>query len=159
MSESVDTRRTFLKTAALLGGTAAAAQVPALVTRLGAAERDGYVLPEADYPLAKPENILYSVCQQCNTQCGIKVKLEDGVIAKIDGNPYSPWNMMPHVPYRTPVTQTAPVDGILCPKGHAAIQTTYDPYRLVKVLKRAGKRGEGKWATIAFDQAVREIVE
>jgi tetrathionate reductase subunit A len=160
MSESPGTRRTFLKTAALLGGSAAAAsQAPGVLPRLGTAEADGYLAPHGDYPLAKPENVLYSVCQQCNTQCGIKVKLEDGVIAKIDGNPYSPWNMLPHVPYRTPVTQTATVDGILCPKGHAAVQTTYDPYRLVKVLKRAGKRGDGKWVTIAFDQAIGEIVE
>jgi tetrathionate reductase subunit A len=28
----------------------------------------------------------------------------------------------------------------------------------VKVLKRAGKRGENKWVTISFDQAVDEIV-
>jgi tetrathionate reductase subunit A len=160
MAETHDTRRTFIKTAALLGGSvAAASQVPAMLARLGTAEAGGYLTPTAEYALAKPENVLYSVCQQCNTQCGIKVKVENGTIAKIDGSPYSPWTMMPHIPYETPVAQAAAVDGILCPKGHAAIQTTYDPYRLVKVLKRAGKRGEGKWATIAFDQAVSEIVE
>ena len=160
MSENSASRRDFLKTAALLGGSAAAAgQVPALLTRLGAAEAGGYLTPREDYPLAKPENILYSVCQQCNTQCGIKVKIENGVIAKIDGNPYSPWNMVPHLPYKTPVTQTAAVDGLLCPKGQAAIQTAYDPYRIVKVLKRAGKRGEGKWVSVPFEQAVTEIVE
>lgn len=53
----------------------------------------------------------------------------------------------------------ARVDGALCPKGQAGVQTLYDPYRLRKVLKRAGKRGEGKWRTIHFDQAIAEIVE
>jgi anaerobic selenocysteine-containing dehydrogenase len=159
MSETNASRRAFLKTAALLGGSAAAAsQVPGIVTRLGAAE-GGYLMPQETYPLAQPENILYSVCQQCNTQCGTKVKIENGVIAKIDGNPYSPWNMVPHLPYTTPVIQAARVDGLLCPKGQAAIQTAYDPYRIVKVLKRGGKRGENKWISIPFDQAVREIVE
>lgn len=160
MNEHNRSRREFLKTSALLGGSAAAAsQVPGLLQRLGTAEARGYLTPQGEYPLAKPENILYSVCQQCNTQCGIKVKIENGVIAKIDGNPYSPWNMVPHLPYTTPVTKTAAVDGLLCPKGQAAIQTAYDPYRLVKVLKRAGKRGEGKWVSVPFGQAVTEIVE
>jgi len=160
MIKSPEGRRTFLKSAALLGGSAAAAsQVPGLAARMATAGAAGGPGPLEEYPLAKPENILYSVCQQCNTQCGIKVKLENGVIAKIDGNPYSPWNMMPHLPYKTPVTQVAAVDGILCPKGQAAIQTAYDPYRLVKVLKRAGKRGDGRWVSIPFEQAVTEIVE
>ncbi|MBI2879345.1 MAG: twin-arginine translocation signal domain-containing protein, partial [Candidatus Rokubacteria bacterium] len=160
MSEIHATRREFLKTAALLGGSATVAgQVPGLLARLAPAEAGDYLTPTAEYPLARPENILYSVCQQCNTQCGIKVKIENGLIAKIDGNPYSPWNMVPHLPYKTPVTQVAAVDGLLCPKGQAAIQTAYDPYRIVKVLKRAGKRGENKWTSIPFDQAVKEIVE
>ena len=46
----------------------------------------------------------------------------------------------------------------ICPKGQAGIQTAYDPYRITKVLKRAGKRGENKWMTIPFDQAIDEIV-
>jgi tetrathionate reductase subunit A len=50
------------------------------------------------------------------------------------------------------------MEGSLCPKGQAGIQALYDPYRLVKVLKRAGKRGENKWKTIPFEQAVTEIV-
>ncbi len=153
-------RRTFLKTSALLGGCAAlASRIPAFLEGFDDAFADEMPLGIDAYPLARPEQVLYSVCQQCNTQCGIKVKLEDGIIAKIDGNPYSPWNMLPHVSYDTPITRTAGVDGFLCPKGQAAIQTAYDPYRIVKVLKRAGKRGDGKWISIPFDQAVQEIVE
>ena len=115
-------RREFLTASALLGGTTL---VASRLTVAGAGP--GAAQPEGGYQLARPENILYSVCQQCNTQCGIKVKIENGVIAKIDGNPYSPWNMVPHLPYKTPVAQVATVDGLLCPKGQAAIQTAYDP--------------------------------
>ena len=106
-----------------------------------------------------PENQIYSVCQQCNTNCGIKVKLADGRVAKIDGNPYSPWTLTPHLAYDTPLADAAKTEGSLCPKGQAGIQTLYDPYRVVKVLKRAGKRGENKWQTIPFDQAIKEVVE
>jgi tetrathionate reductase subunit A len=38
-------------------------------------------------------------------------------------------------------------------------RSAYDPYRIRKVLKRAGKRGENRWITIPFDQAVKEICE
>jgi anaerobic selenocysteine-containing dehydrogenase len=111
------------------------------------------------YILSDPERQLYSVCQQCNTQCGIKVKVIDGVAVKIEGNPYSPWNLVPHVPYSTSVKEMAKLDAPLCPKGQSGIQSAYDPYRLKQVLKRAGKRGENKWVTIPFDQAITEIVE
>ena len=45
MSESPGTRRTFLKTAALLGGSAAAASQAGVLARLGTAEADGYLAP------------------------------------------------------------------------------------------------------------------
>ncbi|MBI3064137.1 MAG: molybdopterin-dependent oxidoreductase [Deltaproteobacteria bacterium] len=152
------TRRDFLKSAALLGGSAAVAgQIPGLLETLAYGQRD-YLTPNAGYTLAKAEQILYSVCQQCNTQCGIKAKIQNGILTKIDGSPYSPWNLTPHVSYRTSPFKTAAVDALLCPKGQAGLQSAYDPYRIVKVLKRAGKRGEGKWTTIPFEQAISEIV-
>jgi anaerobic selenocysteine-containing dehydrogenase len=103
--------------------------------------------------------LIHTVCLQCNTGCGIKVNIEDGVATKIDGNPYSPWTMVPALPYATPLDDSAPIEGALCPKGQAGIETAYDPYRIVRVLKRAGRRGENKWRVISFSQAVKEIVE
>ena len=67
--------------------------------------------------------------------------------------------MTPHIPYSTPIAEAAVIEGALCPKGQAGIQSLYDPYRIVKVLKRAGKRGENKWKTIPFEQAIQEIVD
>ena len=149
-------RRQFLAGGALLGGgllggppaTAAAGSAVLLSRR-----------PDAPYTLAQPENILYSTCLQCNTGCGIKCKFQDGVLTRIDGNPYNPWTLLPHLPYDTPLDAAASVDGAICPKGQAGLQTAYDPYRLRKVLKRAGRRGENRWVTIPFEQAVREICE
>lgn len=110
------------------------------------------------YPLCNPESIIYSVCLQCNTGCGIKVKIYDGVAVKIDGNPLAPQTLFPHLPYKTSIDILSKVDGALCPKGQAGLQSVYDPYRITKVLKRAGKRGENKWITISFEQAIEEIV-
>ncbi len=153
-------RRDFVKLGALTGGSAAflgaTAGFPAL-TKAQTTIDDS----RAAYPLSDPANQIYTVCLQCNTGCGIKVKLLDGVIAKIDGNPYSPMTMYPHIPYGTPVSDAATIEGAICPKGQAGLQSVYDPYRLVSVLKRkpGTKRGQNEWTTIDFNTAVSEIVE
>jgi anaerobic selenocysteine-containing dehydrogenase len=144
-------RREFLRKGALLGAGA-------LVLK------DAQALPfdestADEYKVNKPENIIYSSCLQCNTGCGIKCKLVDGILLKIDGNPYNPWTLSPHIPYKTDLKSASLIDGAICPKGQAGIQTVYDPYRIVRVLKRAGKRGENKWITISFEQAIKEICE
>lgn len=150
-------RRQFARLGAFLGASAVlSTQMPRAMAAMERAAQSG---SESVYPLAQAESQLYSVCLQCNTGCGIKAKLFDGVVLKIDGNPFSPWTMTPHLPYATSPFATAAVDAGLCPKGQAGIQSVYDPYRIVKVLKRAGKRGEGKWRSIPFEQAVTEIVE
>jgi len=152
--ESKLSRRDFLKVAGITAGvTAFLGNLPQVQKALALSAETG-----SAYPLGDPANQIYSICQQCNTQCGIKVKLLDGVAVKIDGNPFSPWNLAPHLAYDTSIVKTAKIDAPLCPKGQAGLQSAYDPYRLVKVLKRAGKRGENKWKTISFEQAIDEIV-
>jgi anaerobic selenocysteine-containing dehydrogenase len=115
--------------------------------------------PDTPYDLSNPENAIYSVCLNCNTGCGIKCKLQDGVLTKVDGSAYNPWALWPHLPMTVSPFDAMRVDGSICPKGHAGLQSAYDPYRIRKVLKRAGKRGESKWVTISFAEAIREIVE
>ena len=152
------TRRDFVKTGAFLGGTTlAAAQVPWLFRTMGGSPGQE-IAATHEFELARPENQIYTACLQCNTGCPIKVKIQDGIAIKVDASPYSPWGMMPHVPYSTSPNEVATVEGFVCPKGQAGIQTVYDPYRIRKVLKRAGPRGSGQWQTIPFDQAIDEIV-
>lgn len=153
------TRRDFLKTSALVGGVVAVGgglQWRADQNGTGASATSTQAAGE--YPLNKAENIIHTACLQCNTGCAIKAKLIDGVVAKIDGNPYSPMTFWPHLTYETALTDAAPVDGWICPKGQAGIQSVYDPYRIRTVLKRAGARGAQKWESISFEQALEEIV-
>jgi tetrathionate reductase subunit A len=111
-----------------------------------------------EYHRNDPENMIYSVCLNCNTGCPTKVKIQNGNIVKLDGNPYSPWNKMPFIPYNTPLNEAAKIDGALCPKGQAGLMTVQDPYRIKKVLKRSGPRGSQKWQSIDFETAIEEIV-
>ena len=146
-------RRDFLKIAGTGGATAAfLGNLPKVQKAMAQSEGSAYNLTD-------PARQVYSVCQQCNTQCGIKVKIVDGVAVKIEGNPYSPWNLVPQMAYDTPLADMGKLDAPLCPKGQAGLQSAYDPFRITQVLKRAGKRGENKWVTIPFDQAITEIVE
>jgi len=161
-TEAPVSRRSFLGNGAFLGGLFAVV-LKGNEEELAAATVAPAILnngrPDVPYDLVHPENMIYSVCMNCNTGCGIKAKMQDGVLTKIDGSPYNPWALFPHLPMTASPDDAARVDGALCPKGQAGIQNLYDPYRLRKVLKRAGKRGESKWESISFDQAVTEIVE
>ena len=159
--DQVTTRRGFLAGGALFG----AGLVLSGVDETSATQKgtDNAVMKssraDAPYDLVKPENIIYSACLQCNTGCGISCKHQNGIITKIDGNQYNPWTLLPHLPFSTHPALAAPVDGSVCLKGQAGLQTAYDPYRIRKVLKRAGKRGENKWISIPFDQAIKEICD
>ncbi len=116
---------------------------------------------------------VYSTCLGCNVRCGIRVRVasHDGIeiVEKIEGNPYHPYNRQvtqghqlkryDELDYRTPVKESLQVGSTLCPRGHDGIHYLYDPYRIVRPLKRAGPRGSGRWKEISWEQLIREVVE
>ncbi len=83
-----------------------------------------------------------SACWQCVTRDGIVCYVEDGRLVKIEGNPELP---------RT--------SGKLCAKGQAGINVVYNPDRLLYPLKRVGKRGEGKWQRISWNEAFDLLID
>jgi len=82
-----------------------------------------------------------SACRACHGGCGVLVHVEDGKVVKVKGDPESPLNK-----------------GKMCPKGAASIENLYHPDRLKYPLKRVGKRGEGKWKRISWDEALDTVV-
>jgi anaerobic selenocysteine-containing dehydrogenase len=86
------------------------------------------------------KNIVKTTCKSCHGGCGVLVTVEDGVITHIEGNP------------------DTPTRGTMCSKGLSSIQHINHPDRLLYPLKRAGKRGEGKWERISWDKAL-DIIE
>lgn len=103
----------------------------------------------------------FSVCQNCHSRCGLMAKIEEGVLIKLDGNPYHPNNMEEdeRLPYSTDPSEVVKNPGRFCPKGHAGVQVLYDPYRVKHPLKRVGPRGLGKWEVISWEQAMSEIAQ
>ncbi|MEM9412358.1 MAG: molybdopterin-dependent oxidoreductase, partial [Planctomycetota bacterium] len=80
------------------------------------------------------------MCQLCSTICGIIGHVKDGQLIKIEGNPNDPNSR-----------------GRLCARGQAGLNHLYHPERLLYPLRRVGKRGEGKWKRISWDEALDEI--
>lgn len=83
---------------------------------------------------------VHGMCQLCSTVCGITGLVKDGRILKVEGNPNDPNSQ-----------------GRLCARGQAALNHQYHPERLLYPIKRVGKRGEGKWKRISWEDAYTEI--
>jgi anaerobic selenocysteine-containing dehydrogenase len=68
------------------------------------------------------------------------VTVEDGVATKIQGDPTMPFT-----------------DGTLCTKVAHYLERTYSPERLRYPLKRVGRKGEGRFTRVSWDEALDEI--
>ena len=102
----------------------------------------------SQFPITEKPNVpgvekwVPTICGQCMGGCGILVRVIDGWAVNIAGNPLHPVNR-----------------GTLCPKGIAGLQGLYDPDRIRTPLKRIGKRGEGRWQPISWDEALFTVTE
>ncbi len=83
-----------------------------------------------------------SVCSICSDSCGVDVWIKDGIIDKIEPSKGDPLSR-----------------GQLCVRGYAGRDYTYRPDRLKTPLKRVGKRGEGKFVPITWEEAYTEIAQ
>src|SRR3990172_6817791 len=112
-------RREFMKCSAVLGGTLLASQMEFTTDLMRRAEA-GLLTPEEEYELIKAENKLYTVCLQCNTGCGVKVKFfrkgDEAIALKVDGNPYNPFVSVPHLDYKSSPAAVNTIDMAICPK-------------------------------------------
>jgi thiosulfate reductase / polysulfide reductase chain A len=83
----------------------------------------------------------YGGCQACMglAPCPVRVKVIDGRVVKIEGQ------------------KIPEMDGKLCAKGHALISQLYRPDRIRYPMRRIGKKGEGKFKRITWDEAFTEI--
>ncbi len=94
--------------------------------------------------VARHYTLVPTVCFNCESACGLLayVDRETLDIKKFEGNPKHPGSR-----------------GRNCAKGPATINQVYDPERILYPLKRVGKRGEGKWKRITWEEALSEIGE
>jgi len=83
-----------------------------------------------------------TICTICDPTglCGVDLYVKDEKIIKVEG-------MLEHGFSK----------GVMCAKGAALRQYVYNPDRLRTPLKRTGKKGEGKFKEISWDEAYSEV--
>ncbi len=80
-----------------------------------------------------------TTCFNCESACGLLayVDRETLTVRKFEGNPEHPGSR-----------------GRNCAKGPASITQVTDPDRILYPLRRAGRRGEGRWERVSWDEAL-----
>jgi anaerobic selenocysteine-containing dehydrogenase len=76
----------------------------------------------------------------CPDTCAMLVTVKDGVAVKVQGDPSMPFT-----------------EGTLCTKVAHYLERTYSPDRVLFPQKRIGRKGEGRFRRIGWDQALDEI--
>ena len=127
-------RKRFLQMSALAGGALG-------LTTLPIGKKIGH-----EVSAAAPDSttiIPTSCIHNCGGRCFLNAHVKDGVITRITTD-------------NTPDTAQFP-QARACLKGRAQRQRLYDPNRLKYPMKRVGKRGEGKFVRISWDEAYDTI--
>ncbi len=130
-------RRNFIKVAGVMSG---GALLSACVHSEDPFALEKPAVPGADKWKMGEEKIVSSICAQCPARCGIQVRVVEGRAVKIEGNQEFPTNR-----------------GGLGPKGQSGLQLLYHPDRVKGPMHRVGARGEGRWESVSWDEAISQV--
>lgn len=92
--------------------------------------------------VARRYTLVPTICFNCESACGLLAYVDNETyeIRRFEGNPAHPGSR-----------------GRNCAKGPATHNQTYDPERILYPLKRVGKRGEGKWKRVSWDEVLEDL--
>ncbi|MBS5451195.1 MAG: hypothetical protein KHY83_07160 [Coriobacteriia bacterium] len=185
MTEGTMNRRQFVAAMGALGAVSVAGVGLGSMPSLGVAADAEFPAPQSGKPIEAKvdpktgdvtvnEDVLvrYSTCVGCYSSCGNRVKLdrESGRVLSVGGNPYNPACAYPYLDFTAPLTEAFQsmsyangkgnqLRGTVCGRGNGTLDAVSQPDRITVPLKRAGKRGEGKWKPISWDQLITEVTE
>ena len=126
-------RRSFLKTAGAAGALAAAG---------GMAASSDWLAP-ASAGAAVEERVAYTFHQDhCGGMCSLKCTVRDGRMVLIEPN-----------------KSTNHAFERICLKGISEIQHVYSDHRVQTPMKRVGERGENKFVSVSWDEALDDIAK
>lgn len=177
-------RRDFLKLSAIVGAgfltelglqQMVHAQMPPdfIPMKYGGRELEAKIdLQTGDVQINPNIVMRHSSCLGCYSSCGNRVRIDNrtGQLISVSGNPFNPNNAEPHLPMSASLLDAYRASSLykglglkhratLCARGQGTLQAHYDPFRILVPLKRAGKRGEGKWRPITWEKLLQETVE
>jgi anaerobic dimethyl sulfoxide reductase subunit A len=133
LNDTVLTRRSFLKWSAALGGTAALAGgvKMGLKAAQAAAGGDSQIMTTSCY-------------HNCGSRCILWAEVKDGTVVR----------MLPDQDLEDSFER---LKAIPCVRGRSQRWRVYSPERLKYPMKRVGKRGEGKFERISWEEALDTI--
>lgn len=135
VTNTVLNRRSFLKWNAALGGTAVLAK-GGLSFGL---EKSDKAAAQAD------EKIVWSACLvNCGSRCPLRLHVRDGEIVRVETD-------------NTGDAEYGTHQLRCCVRGRSIRKRVYNPDRLKYPMKRVGKRGEGKFERISWEEAYDTI--
>ena len=139
LTETAISRRSFLKWSAALGGTAALAG--GMNFGLKTAQK---------VAAAGAEQVLTVGCyHNCGGRCILGAVVRDGTVVRLVPDPTpSLEENLDHNPRAIP-----------CLRGRSQIHRVYAPERLKYPMKRVGKRGDGNFQRISWDEALNTIAD
>jgi anaerobic dimethyl sulfoxide reductase subunit A len=134
-------RRGLVKTGAIGGLAVAGSALTLPFSRFVSAT-------ESLSPLPPGEKVIWSACTvNCGSRCPLRMHVVDGAIKYVE----------------TDNTGDDDYDGLhqvrACLRGRSMRRRVYNPDRLKYPMKRVGKRGEGKFERISWDEAFSTIAE
>jgi thiosulfate reductase/polysulfide reductase chain A len=88
------------------------------------------------------DGVVKTHCGLCAWECGIDIRIQGGKIAGIEG-----------------MVEDPETRGGICPIGKDQARFLTDPERILNPLKRQGKKGEGKFQSISWPEALYLIKE
>lgn len=134
------TRRGFIKSSSMLGGLAVVTSTLPLPFKSTLAQATE-ITPKAD------EKVVWSACTvNCGSRCPLRMHVVDGEIKWVDADNTGTDN------YAAKDVQVR-----ACLRGRSMRRRVYNPDRLKYPLKRVGKRGEGKFKRISWEEAYDDI--
>jgi len=78
----------------------------------------------------------------CPDTCALDVHVKDGIALKVTGS-----------------AEHGPTAGVLCTKVARYTERTYHPDRLLHPLRRVGKKGEGRFERISWEEAITTVAQ
>lgn len=181
---SID-RRTFVGALCALGAASAVGVGVSTQPQAAVAAESEFPAPQKGKPVEAKvdpatgdvtvnENVIVRnmSCVGCYESCGNRIKLdrESGRLIGVGGNPYHPKCAYPPLPFEAPLLDEYrsfsygagmgnALRGTICGRGNGSLDAIGQPTRITTPMKRAGKRGDGKWKPISWDQLVQEVTE
>jgi anaerobic dimethyl sulfoxide reductase subunit A len=137
-------RRSFLRWSTLLGTAAASLKLRGKSS--SASRPTASVASPAVQTSPAEERMVRTGCpsHNCGGRCLLRVHVRDGVITRIESDDRQPDSV------ENPQLRA-------CPRGLAYRRRQYHPDRLKHPLKRIGRRGEGKFVQISWDEALDKV--